>query len=143
MVVKNEVAPPFKVAGFDTLHNEGISKAGDVLDHGVTLGVVEKRGSFHTVGEQRIGQRRENARQTLKDNPALLQDLEQMVRVGRTRRQAWRPEVSRRRRMSSPNSLRGSVALTRAAGTQQAACAPPRPQLAKVGGDQGRSAFRD
>jgi recombination protein RecA len=79
-VVKNKVAPPFKVAEFDILYNEGISKAGDVLDLGVTLGVIEKRGSFYTVGEQRIGQGRENARQTLKDNPALMQDLEMQVR---------------------------------------------------------------
>ncbi|MBM3120791.1 MAG: recombinase RecA [Chloroflexi bacterium] len=81
-VVKNKVAPPFKVAEFDILYNEGISKAGDVLDLGVTLGVIEKRGSFYTVGEQRIGQGRENARQTLKDNPALLQDLDARVRAG-------------------------------------------------------------
>jgi recombination protein RecA len=81
-VVKNKVAPPFKVAEFDILYNEGISKAGDVLDLGVTLGVVEKRGSFYTVGEQRIGQGRENARQALKDNPALLQELETRVRAG-------------------------------------------------------------
>ena len=79
-VVKNKVAPPFKVAEFDILYNEGISKAGDVLDLGVTLGVIEKRGSFYTVGEQRIGQGRENARQTLKDNPALMQELELQVR---------------------------------------------------------------
>jgi recombination protein RecA len=81
-VVKNKVAPPFKVAEFDILYNEGISKAGDVLDLGVTLGVIEKRGSFYTVGEQRIGQGRENARQTLKDNPALMQDLDARVRAG-------------------------------------------------------------
>ncbi len=81
-VVKNKVAPPFKVAEFDILYNEGISKAGDVLDLGVTLGAVEKRGSFYTVGEQRIGQGRENARQTLKDNPAMLEELEARVRAG-------------------------------------------------------------
>ncbi len=81
-VVKNKVAPPFKVAEFDILYNEGISKAGDVLDLGVTLGAVEKRGSFYTVGEQRIGQGRENARQTLKDNPAMMQELEARVRAG-------------------------------------------------------------
>jgi len=81
-VVKNKVAPPFKVAEFDILYNEGISKAGDVLDLGVALGVIEKRGSFYTVGEQRIGQGRENARQTLKDNPPLLKDLEARVRAG-------------------------------------------------------------
>jgi recombination protein RecA len=81
-VVKNKVAPPFKVAEFDILYNEGISKAGDVLDLGVTLGAVEKRGSFYTLGEQRIGQGRENARQTLKDNPAMLQELEARVRAG-------------------------------------------------------------
>jgi recombination protein RecA len=81
-VVKNKVAPPFKVAEFDILYNEGISKAGDVLDLGVTLGAIEKRGSFYTVGEQRIGQGRENARQTLKDNPALMQELDARVRAG-------------------------------------------------------------
>ncbi|MGH2606184.1 MAG: recombinase RecA, partial [Anaerolineales bacterium] len=80
-VVKNKVAPPFKTVEFDILYNEGISKVGDILDLGVELGVIEKRGSFFTYGEQRIGQGRENARQNLKGNPALAAELEQRIRV--------------------------------------------------------------
>jgi recombination protein RecA len=79
-VVKNKVAPPFKVAEFDIMYNEGISKVGDVLDLGVEMGVVEKRGSFYTVGEAKIGQGRENAKQYLKDNPDLTQQLEMRIR---------------------------------------------------------------
>ncbi len=87
-VVKNKVAPPFKVAEFDILYNEGISKAGDILDLGVELGVIEKRGAFFTYapqeagsGEQRIGQGRENARQFLKDNPQIAAEIEATVQA--------------------------------------------------------------
>jgi recombination protein RecA len=83
-VVKNKVAPPFKVAEFDILYNEGISKEGDVLDLGVALGVVEKRGSFYTYREQRIGQGRENARQFLRDNVPVAEDLEAQIRASFT-----------------------------------------------------------
>ncbi|MCJ7514306.1 MAG: DNA recombination/repair protein RecA, partial [Anaerolineales bacterium] len=61
------------------LYNEGISKEGDVLDLGVGLGVVEKRGSFYTYSEQRIGQGRENARQFLKENPDLALEVEEQI----------------------------------------------------------------
>jgi recombination protein RecA len=87
-VVKNKVAPPFKVAEFDILYNEGISKAGDILDLGVELGVIEKRGSFFSYGEQRIGQGKENARQYLKEHPELTGELEARVRA------AFRPEAA-------------------------------------------------
>jgi recombination protein RecA len=81
-VVKNKVAPPFKTVEFDILYNEGISKVGDILDLGVELGVIEKRGSFFTYqGDQRIGQGRESARQTLKQNPALAAELEAKIRA--------------------------------------------------------------
>jgi recombination protein RecA len=79
-VVKNKVAPPFKVAEFDIMYNEGISKVGDVLDLGVELGVVEKRGSFYTYGEAKIGQGRENAKQYLKDNPDLADEIDLTIR---------------------------------------------------------------
>src|SRR3989304_3947027 len=72
-VVKNKVAAPFRVAGFDILYNEGISKVGDVLDLGVETGLIEKRGSFYTYGETKIGQGRENAKQYLRENPDLAQ----------------------------------------------------------------------
>jgi recombination protein RecA len=74
------VAPPFKVAEFDIMYNEGISKVGDVLDLGVQMGVVEKRGSFYTYGEAKIGQGRENAKQYLKDNPDLAEGIEMRIR---------------------------------------------------------------
>jgi recombination protein RecA len=74
-VVKNKVASPFKVAEFDIMYNEGISKVGGILDLGVEAGLVEKRGSFYTYGEGRIGQGRENAKQYLRENPDLAQEL--------------------------------------------------------------------
>ena len=80
-VVKNKVAPPFKTVEFDILYNEGISKVGDILDLGVELGVIEKRGSFFTYqGDQRIGQGRESAREFLKQSPDLVAELEAKIR---------------------------------------------------------------
>jgi recombination protein RecA len=79
-VVKNKVAPPFRVAEFDIMYNEGISKVGDVLDLGVELGLIEKRGSFFTYGETRIGQGRENAKEYLKAHPDLAGELEARIR---------------------------------------------------------------
>ena len=81
-VVKNKVAPPFRVAEFDIMYNEGISKAGDLLDLGVELGLIEKRGSFYTYGELRVGQGRENAKQYLKQNAELAEELEGKIRSG-------------------------------------------------------------
>jgi recombination protein RecA len=80
-VVKNKVAPPFRVAEFDILYDEGISKVGDVLDLGVEIGLIEKRGSFYTYREERIGQGRENARQYLRDHPETAAELEAAVRA--------------------------------------------------------------
>ncbi|MER3515155.1 MAG: recombinase RecA, partial [Chloroflexota bacterium] len=80
-VTKNKVAPPFREAEFDILFNEGISKEGDIIDLGVSLGVVEKRGAFYLYGGQRIGQGRENARQFLKDHPDLRDAIEAQIRA--------------------------------------------------------------
>jgi len=79
-VKKNKVAPPFKVAEFDILYNEGISKEGDLLDIGSELGVISKRGAFYTYGETRLGQGRESAKAFLKENPALMEEIENRVR---------------------------------------------------------------
>ena len=68
-VVKNKVAPPFRKVEFDILYGEGISQAGECLDMGVELGIVRKSGSWFSLGEDRIGQGRENARQWLLDHP--------------------------------------------------------------------------
>ncbi len=78
-VVKNKVAPPFKEVEFDLIHGEGISREGDVLDLAVEKNIVEKSGTWYTYGGQRIGQGRENAKQFLKENPKILEQIEKEV----------------------------------------------------------------
>jgi recombination protein RecA len=79
-IAKNKVAAPFKIAEFDILYGEGISSTGELLDLGVEHRLVQKSGSWYSVGETRIGQGREAARQYLKDNPELAGDLEVQLR---------------------------------------------------------------
>jgi len=79
-VKKNKVAPPFKVVEFDIMYNEGISRVGDVLDIAVAEDIVEKRGSFYSYGETRLGQGRESAKQFLHDNEALAMEVEDRLR---------------------------------------------------------------
>ncbi len=79
-VSKNKVAPPFRVAEFDILYNEGISKEGGLLDLAVELGFVKKSGAFFSFGETRIGQGRENARDFLRKNQDIAQELDRLIR---------------------------------------------------------------
>ena len=79
-VTKNKVAPPFRIAEFDIMYNEGVSKAGDILDLAVNMGIVEKRGAFFRYNNGMIGQGRETAKQFLRENPALAYELEMAVR---------------------------------------------------------------
>ena len=79
-VVKNKVAPPFKQVEFDIMYGEGISKMGELVDLGVKAGIVEKSGSWFSYNSQRIGQGRENAKQFLRDNPALADEIELAIR---------------------------------------------------------------
>lgn len=79
-VKKNKVAPPFRVAEFDIMFNEGISRSGSVLDIGTEMGIVEKRGAFFSYEGQRLAQGRENAKDFLKANPELLARIESQVR---------------------------------------------------------------
>jgi recombination protein RecA len=78
-VVKNKVAPPFKEIEFDLIYGEGISREGDVLDLAVERNMVEKSGTWYAFGGQRIGQGRENAKQFLKENPKVLEQMEKEV----------------------------------------------------------------
>jgi recombination protein RecA len=80
-VVKNKVAPPFKVAEFDIMYNEGISKVGDILDLGVEMELISKRGSFYSYGDLRLGQGRENAKNYLRENQELSQKLDAAIRT--------------------------------------------------------------
>jgi recombination protein RecA len=79
-VKKNKVAPPFRVVEFDIMYNEGISRVGDVLDIAVDTEAVEKRGSFYSYGETRLGQGRENVKAFLRDNPDMALEIENQIR---------------------------------------------------------------
>ncbi|MEN6299474.1 MAG: recombinase RecA [Anaerolineaceae bacterium] len=79
-VVKNKVAAPFRTAEFDILYNEGISRVGDILDLATGMEIIAKRGSFFSYGDLRLGQGRENAKEFLKQNPELIDEIEQAVR---------------------------------------------------------------
>jgi recombination protein RecA len=80
-VVKNKVAPPFKVIEFDILYGEGISKVGELIDLGDKAGIVEKSGSWFSYDGTRIGQGRENAKQYLRDHPEMADAIEQKIRA--------------------------------------------------------------
>jgi len=80
-VVKNKMAPPFREAEFDVMYGEGISLLGELLDLGVKLGFVQKSGSWYAMGETRIGQGRDAAKQYLRDNPAVADKLEADIRA--------------------------------------------------------------
>lgn len=79
-VVKNKVAPPFKVAEFDVMYNEGISTEGDILDLGTQLEIITKRGAFYSYGDIRLGQGRENSKEFLRQNQDLLDELDSAIR---------------------------------------------------------------
>ena len=79
-VVKNKLAPPFKQVEFDIMYGEGISKLGELLDLGVKAGIVEKSGSWFSYNSQRLGQGRENAKQFLRENPNIAQEIENLLR---------------------------------------------------------------
>ncbi|MBU0798443.1 MAG: DNA recombination/repair protein RecA, partial [Alphaproteobacteria bacterium] len=80
-VVKNKLAPPFREVEFDIMYGEGVSKMGELVDLGVKAGLVEKSGAWFSYAGQRIGQGRENAKNFLRENTALAQDLEQKIRA--------------------------------------------------------------
>ncbi|MBI2294224.1 MAG: recombinase RecA [Betaproteobacteria bacterium] len=80
-VVKNKVAPPFRVADFDILYGEGISREGEIVELGVLHKIVDKSGAWYTYGKERIGQGKDNARDYLKAHPELAQEIEAKIRA--------------------------------------------------------------
>ena len=80
-VVKNKVAPPFKIAQFEILYGEGVSREGEVIELGVGQGIIEKSGAWYSYAGDRIGQGKENVRQFLRDNPEVAQTIEQRIRA--------------------------------------------------------------
>ncbi len=80
-VVKNKLAPPFKQVEFDIMYGEGVSKTGELIDLGVKAGIVEKSGAWFSYNSQRLGQGRENAKQFMRSNPAVAQEIESAIRA--------------------------------------------------------------
>lgn len=79
-IVKNKVAPPFRTAEVDIMYGEGISKEGETVDLGVELDIVQKSGSWYAYGDERLGQGRENAKQYLKENAAVMEEIANKIR---------------------------------------------------------------
>ena len=80
-VVKNKVAPPFKLAEFDIMFGEGISKMGELIDYGVKLDIVDKAGAWFSYGDSKIGQGKENSKLFLRDNPQIAKEIEEKILV--------------------------------------------------------------
>jgi len=80
-VVKNKVSPPFKQAEFEILYGHGISREGEIIDHGVDQGIIDKAGSWYSYGSDRIGQGKENVRVYLQSNPEIAADIEARIRA--------------------------------------------------------------
>ena len=96
-IVKNKVAPPFKEAVFDIMYGEGISKWGELVDMAVQLDIIQKSGSWFSIGDERIGQGRDNARKYLMENPEAAQRIEAQVREN-----MWKLQGSRAKPPAAP-----------------------------------------
>ena len=79
-VVKNKVAPPFKVVEFDIMYGKGISKSGEILDLGVELEIIQKSGSWFSYNGEKLGQGRDSVKLILEDNPELMGKLEELIK---------------------------------------------------------------
>jgi len=79
-VVKNKVAPPFKIAEFDIMYNEGISKEGDLINTGVKTGIIQRSGNSYIFGETKLGTGIDNAKEFLKQNPKIANEIDKAIR---------------------------------------------------------------
>jgi recombination protein RecA len=110
-VVKNKVAPPFRVAEFDIMFNAGISREGSLIDLGVELGLVKKSGAFFSYGETRLGQGREHAREFLKNNAELAGQIEGEIRRQTLTGGKYQPETPAVDAFVSPMDLANPLVL--------------------------------
>ncbi|MDR3056917.1 MAG: DNA recombination/repair protein RecA, partial [Prevotella sp.] len=78
-VAKNKVAPPFRKAEFDIMYGEGISRSGEIIDLGSELGIIKKSGSWYSYNDTKLAQGRESAKEVIKDNPELADELEVLI----------------------------------------------------------------
>jgi recombination protein RecA len=108
-VVKNKVAPPFREAEFDIMYGEGISHTGELIDLGVKYDLVQKSGSWFSIGDERIGQGRDNAKAYLRDNPEAAEALEAAIRAEVARKQEEKIAKRRGAAASGPATVAGSA----------------------------------
>ena len=109
-LVKHKVAPPFREAEFDIMFGEGISKMSELIDLGVKLGIVQKSGAWFNYGDIRLGQGRDNAKQFLRDNPEIANDIEGQVRANADKLYATRRPVSKPAPAAAPAEKAGEAA---------------------------------
>jgi recombination protein RecA len=119
-IVKNKVAPPFREAEFDIMYGEGISKLGELVDLGVQLNLVEKSGSWFSMGDVRLGQGRDNAKLYFRDHPDVAEELDLQIRAN-----AYK--------LMSRQSLAAAQAAGRAPAPESAPPAPPAEEAPKKG----------
>jgi recombination protein RecA len=133
-VVKNKVAPPFKEAEFEVVYGKGVSVSGELLDLGVTANIIEKSGSWYTLGGIRMGQGRESARQWLEDRPKLVEKMRAVFMAEKPRREdlgpleAWESPAQPAPELSKRTETPPSIAIAKG-GTDRAA-APIKPRAA-------------
>lgn len=106
-IVKNKVAPPFRVAEFDMLYGEGISKEGSILDMAIDRRIIIKSGSWFSYGEMRMAQGRENARLFLKDNPEVCQEIENKIKAQIEEQRKKDAEAAEQKRRAREAAVRG------------------------------------
>ena len=101
-VVKNKVSPPFKMAEFEILYGEGISREGEIIDYGVDQELIEKSGSWYSYKEDRIGQGKENVREFLRTNPEIAKDIEEQIRATLLPEKKIMPMMNRQMKKLAP-----------------------------------------
>ncbi len=137
-VVKNKVAPPFKIAEFDMIYGEGISREGSLLDMAALHKIVQKSGAWYAYGDMRLGQGRENTRNFLKDNPELAAEIEQKVRKLMDEERAKAAAEAEARRRQAQGAAASAAASAQAAAAAPAASAKPMASVTNGAGSAQR-----
>ena len=127
-VVKNKVAAPFRIAEFDILYGQGLSREGDLIDLGVAHKIVDKAGSWFSYGDLRLGQGRENARQFLRDNPDLATEIDTKLRQELGLVRAPKPEADAEAPVEAPAEPKPRAAAPAGKGPSRPTGSRPRPR---------------
>ncbi len=133
-VVKNKVAPPFREAEFDIMYGEGISKYGEMVDLAVKLDIIQKSGSWFSMGEERIGQGRDSAKKYLKDNPEICERVEAEIRQNSFKLMSAQSQAAARAAGRAPQEETEAQGEAQEAAPEEAVPLPEEPPEGKPGG---------